>query len=217
VRTPADGPVVATGRPSHVALGAIGLAAGSALGLVLLAVTLPGHGVSTFVVRVAELALAGGAAYLIDDATAAVTVTTPRTVWRRRAPRLARGLGVLGLAWVVILLVLRWQDNGQSGLWLTIEVTVLCALALAVSAVLTRQGDPEPGGQAAPAVILMGLAAVICEPLLNVSVFVPDGGADQLVRQSSWLVAGAVAALVVVLASRDPAGARRPVRSDARR
>lgn len=199
-------PAAVNGMPAPVALGA-----GAALGLVLMAVALPGPGVSTFLVRIAELALAGGAAYLIDDAAASVTVTTPRTVWRRRAPRLVRGLGALGLGWVFILVLLRWQDTAPSGLWSTIEVGVLCLAATAVAALLARHGDPEPGGQAAPAVLLVGLALVICEPLLRVTIFVPAGGADFSLGMA-WLGLGALSAAVLLLASRDPAGTRSPMR-----
>ena len=62
----------------------------------LAAVASPGAGVSPFVTRIAELGLAGGAAYLLDDAAAPLTEVTPPGVWRRRAPGLLVGAGPAG-------------------------------------------------------------------------------------------------------------------------
>ena len=79
--------------------------------VLLAAVAQPDAGVSPFVARVALLALAGGAAYLLDDAAVQLTSVTPPGVWRRRAPGLSMGAGALAAAWVVVLLVLGWQDS----------------------------------------------------------------------------------------------------------
>ena len=51
----------------------------------------PDAGVSGLVVRISELLLAGGAAYLLDDAAVVLTTVTPVGVWRRRLPRLLSG------------------------------------------------------------------------------------------------------------------------------
>jgi hypothetical protein len=184
----------------------VALSALVAVGLVLLMTALPGTGVPTFVVRVAELAVAAGAAYLIDDAAAAVTITMPHGVWRRRAPLLVSGGIVLALAWAGVLVVLRWQESGLPLIGVTGEVVVLCCAAVAGSAVLAWRGEPQPGGQVGPGLVLLGLSAVIMEPVLRVTIFVPDGGMGAVARQLSWLGAGAVAAGVLLVASRDPAG-----------
>jgi hypothetical protein len=85
-------------------------------------------------------------------------------------------------------------------------VIVLCAVAVAASAVIAWRGEPEPGGQVGPGLVLLGLAAVMMEPVLRVTIFVPDGGMGAVGRQVSWLGIGVCAAAVAVVASRDPAG-----------
>jgi hypothetical protein len=184
----------------------VGLSALVAGGLVVMTALLSGSGVPPLVVRLAELALAAGAAYLVDDAAVAVTTTMPPGVWRRRAPLLIRGAGVLASTWLGILVILRWQESGLPVLGLTEEVIVLCAVAVAASAVIAWRGEPEPGGQVGPGLVLLGLAAVMMEPVLRVTIFVPDGGMGAIGRQVSWLGIGVCAAAVAVVASRDPAG-----------
>ena len=71
-------------RPSRALVGA----AAAAVALVLIAaLTVPEEGVSPLVVRIAEFLLAGGAAYLLDDAAVVLTTVTPTGLWRRRLPR----------------------------------------------------------------------------------------------------------------------------------
>jgi hypothetical protein len=182
----------------------VALSAVAAVALVLVIAALA-DGVPTFVVRVAELALAAGAAYLVDDAAAAVTVASPQGVWRRRAPVLGNGAAILAFAWVSILAVLTWQASPLSLLGLTGEVVVLRGLAVSAAAVLARTGEPEPGGQVAPAVVLLGLTAVIMEPVLQVTIFVSEDGTGGAAHQLAWLGTAVLAGVVVVLASRDPA------------
>lgn len=173
--------------------------------VVLMALAYPVQGVSTFVVRIAELLLAGGAAYLVDDAAVALTVTAPRSVWRRRLPVLVGGVGVLGTSWLGILLVLHWQASALPLIGLTWEVVVLCCLAVAAAAVLARQGEPEPGGQVAPGVFLLGMTAVLAEPILRLAIFVPEEGMGAVARQLWWWGAVVIAVVTVLLASSDPA------------
>jgi hypothetical protein len=173
--------------------------------VVVVAAAPPSTGVSPFFVRVAELALAGGAAYLIDDRAAAVTTAAPRSLWRRRAASMWWGLGVLAASWGCIVAVLRSQESGLPLPALTVEVVVLCGLAIAAAAVLTYRGEAEPGGIVAPAVLLLGLSAVIGEQVLHVVIFVPDGGFGEASRQIAWLGAGLACLLVILLAARDPA------------
>ncbi len=79
------------------------LAATSAGSVALLSMALPSNAVPLFVVHLAAVALASGAAYLLDDAAIAVTATTPQRLWRRRAPTLFAGLAVAGTAWTVVV------------------------------------------------------------------------------------------------------------------
>lgn len=180
-------------------------AAAAGLLVVVVTVAFPAHGVPLFVVRVAELALAGGAAYLLDDAAATVTAAAPHGLWRRRAPRLVTGVGILTATWVGILGLVHWQDSALPVLGLTGEVVVLGLLAVAAAEVLSSRGEPEPGNQVAPVVMVLGFAAVVMEQVLSFTIFVPAGGAGGAARQLSWAAAGVLAAGIVVVASRDPA------------
>jgi hypothetical protein len=192
----------------------IGLSGGAA-GVLVLLVAVATDEVPSIVVRVAELVLAGGAAYLLDDAAAAVTVAVPRSFWQRRAPSLLSGGGILALSWIGVLVVLRWQQSALPLPALTGELAVLCCLAVAAAAVLVRRGEREPGNQVAPGVLMLGLTAVMAEPLLRLTIFVPDDGTGGAPRQLAWLAAGALALAVVLVASRDPAGSVRRARRHA--
>src|SRR3954453_7504559 len=147
-----------------------------ALGL-LVAVLPPPARVLPLVARMAELALAGAAAYLVDDAAAALTTVVPRGTWRRRAPVLAVGTALLGSAWAVILLVLGSRDVRPPILPSTGELLVLALVALAVAVALVRRGDPEPGARVAPAVVLLGLGLLTLESVLRHPLLVPWDGA----------------------------------------
>lgn len=196
-------------RPPRAVL----VSAATALALVLLvAVGWRDTGVPVFVMRLTELLLAGGAAYLLDDAAAVLTDVTPRGIWRRRAPVLGAGAGLLAGAWCLILLVLRWQDSSPPVLAATLEVAVLSAVALAAAAVLARRGEPEPGGLIAPILALLGFGLLIAQPLARTALF-PSDADDSATRVIAWwAAAGAVAVLVLLLASRDPASRRRRTR-----
>lgn len=187
-------------RPPRPALGS----AAASLGLVALALALPGAGVSAFVLRLAELLLAGGAAYLLDDGAAQMTTVTPRSLWRRRAPALAGGVTVLVAAWTGILLLLRWQESSPPAT-ISGEVLVLAALALAVASVLAFRGEPQPGGQVAPLVGLAGVSALIAEPVLRASIFLPVDDTGQGAPLLPWVGAGCLALVVTLVAARDPA------------
>jgi len=178
----------------------------AAAALVLVAAAFPGEGVSPFVVRIAEFLLAGAAAYLLDDAAAPMTGVTPPSVWRRRAPTLLRGAAVMAATWLGILLVLRWQDALPPVLLVTAEVVVLSLGALAAAAVLVRRGDPEPGGQVAPVVGLLGIGALMADAVSTTALFVPwEAGKPALGVGIAWATAGLLAVGVLVRASRDPA------------
>ena len=188
-------------RPLVPVVGSVG--AGSVL--VALAVALPGGGVSPFLVRLVELVLAGGAAYLLDDPAAGLTGVTPRSLWRRRAPTLVGGLTVLVTAWMAILVLLRWLGSLLSVRVLTGELVVLVAVAVALAAVLVWRGDPAPGSRVAPIVGIAGMSALIAEPLLRAPIFLPADGGGDLSGWLGWTAVGLLAVAVILLASRDPA------------
>lgn len=183
------------------------LTGGGVVALVLLAaITLPGAGVSPFVVQVAELALAGGAAYLLDDAAAELTTVTPPGVWRRRARGLAGGATILAGAWAVVLLVLAWQASRPALMATSVQLAVLCLGSLAAAAVLFRRGDPQPGVRVAPVVVLSGVSWIIVWSMLRLTISLPWDVSDPAAIRAVWGMGGLVAAVVLVWASRDPAG-----------
>ena len=183
---------------------ALGSAAGAAIALVLVAaVVQPDAGVSDFVVRISELLLAGGAAYLLDDAAVVLTTVTPVGLWRRRLPRLLSGVAVLAVAWTLILGVL-WREDSLPQGPVTLEVAVLCLVALAAAAVLAARGEPEPGALVAPAVGLAGIGVIILDFVVEVAIFVPWDGSGGDGLRLAWACLGGVAVLVIVVASRDP-------------
>lgn len=181
----------------------VGAAAAAIVLVVVAAVAQPDTGVSALVVLFCELLLAGGAAYLLDDAAVALTAVAPVGVWRRRLPRLLSGAALISAAWVLVLVVSRWQDS-LPPVWLVSgELTVLCVLALAAAAVLAARGESEPGGLVAPAVGLLGIGALIADLFLEAAIFVPwDGSGGDGVRLA-WSSLGGLAVLVIAVASRD--------------
>ena len=176
-------------------------AAGAAVALVLVvAVVPPGPGVPAFVLHIAEVLLAGGAAYAVDDASVALTGVTPRPLWRRRLPTLAVTGAVIGTAAAAIALVLHWQRSLPGLLPLAAEVLVLCLVATAAASVVARHGDPEPGVLVAPVVALVGFAVLIAGPLLHTAPFLTDGDTGR----AWWFAAGALALATIATATRDP-------------
>jgi hypothetical protein len=191
---------------------ALSSAAVAAVALLLVAaVVQPDAGVSDSVVRISELLLAGGAAYLLDDAAVALTTVTPVGLWRRRLPRLLSGVAVLAVAWTLILGML-WREDSLPPGPVTVELAVLCLVALAAAAVLAARGEAEPGALVAPVIGLVGIGALIADLVVEAAIFVPwDGSGGDGVRLA-WACLGGVAVLVIVVASRDP-GRSAPLRT----
>jgi hypothetical protein len=191
-------------------LGAVAVAAvATGLALALRSTPLP-----PLTVHLAQLALAGAAAFLLDDAAAELTGVVPPPLWRRRAPGLAAGLAVVSASWVVVLLVS--PDTPRAAL--TLEVGVLVVAALAASSVVASRGEPEPGATVAPAVVLAGLAPMLVGGLLGRAVFVSDAApAAPPGLVTGWVVAGVLAAGVLAATSRDPARSASGLRRGARR
>ena len=167
------------------------------------AVAQPDAGVPGLVVRISELLLAGGAAYLLDDAAVALTTVVPVGLWRRRLPQLLSGVAQLVGAWVLILVVL-WRQDSLPPRLVTMELAVLCLVALGAAAVLAARGEAEPGGLVAPAVGVLGLGAFIADFLVEPAIFVPWDGSGGAGVRLAWATIGGLGVLVIALASRDP-------------
>ncbi len=180
-------------------------AATTAVGVVLLArLVLAPDRMPALVIRLAELTLAAGAAYLLDDPAAPVTASSPRPLWRRRLPSLVAGAATAAAACAAIMLLLRTGYAGPSAWRPGAEVVALVCLAVAASSVRARRGDAEPGSAVATAVVLLGLAAGWAESLAGVAIYIPAEGppAPQL---WAWLAAALAGCLVLAASSREPA------------
>ena len=177
-------------------------AAAAAVLVLALALIPPGPGIPVFVLHIAEVLLAGGAAYALDDPAATLTDVTPRALWRRRLPRLAATAAIIAVATSGTALVLHQQRSLPNVVALFSEVLVFSLLAVAAAALVARRGEAEPGGLVAPAVALLGLAVVIAGPFVGDPLFLTDEGSTTS-GSLAWLALGSAAVLVIVVASRD--------------
>jgi hypothetical protein len=179
--------------------------------LVLLTAAFPQTaGALPLVERVAELALAGGAAYLLDDAADQLTTVAPRGQWRRRALAVGTGVALLAGAWLGILVVLQWRDARPPVVRSSAELLVMVLIAVAVAAVLVRLGDPEPGAIIAPIVVVLGLGLVIVGSVVSGPIYLADAE-PAIGRVAGWSAAGALAVLTMVVSS-SPRRRPRPAR-----
>lgn len=185
-------------------------AAATAIGtgaLVLLVSALPSSAaVLPFTGRICELALAGAAAYLVDDAAATLTTVAPTRTWRRRAPALAMGAVLIGGAWTVVLVALSWRNVPAPVLASSGELLVLGLVSVAAATVLVRHGDPEPGARVGPALALGGVSLLLLEAALDRPLLVPWHGSANGALLAVWAGAGVLALVVAGWASRDVAG-----------
>jgi hypothetical protein len=167
-------------------------------------------GALPFVARVAELALAGGAAYLLDDAAAQLTTVVPRAEWRRRAPVVGAGAALLAGAWLGILVVLQWKDAQPPIVASSAELLVMGLVAIAAAALLFRLGDPEPGTIIAPMVVVAGLGLVVAGSLVRAPIYLTDAEPTPG-RLAGWCAAAVLAGLTIVVSS-SPRRRPRPAR-----
>lgn len=178
------------------------LLAGLVAGLVTMATLVrPASVESPLSVRLAQLALAASAAYLLDDASAELTRVAPTPMWRHRAFALVVGLSVVASAWLVVLLNLR-RVTDISVPALTLEAVVMTIASLAASAVVARRGEPEPGNMVAVVLPLTGIAALLGGGMLDVDVFVQSQGPAQSESGTVWLLVGVLGLIVLAMASR---------------
>jgi hypothetical protein len=173
---------------------------------VLLVAALPStEGVLPFVSRIAEFALAGSAAYLVDDASASLTTVSPQGTWRRRAPVLGVGAVLLAGAWAGVLLVLARTSGSASVTVSSAELATLAVGAVAAATVMVRYGDAEPGSRVGPAVLLVGFALLVVGSALHRSLLLPWDETPGAAHVLAWLGAALLALAVTLWASRDPA------------
>jgi hypothetical protein len=170
--------------------------------LTLLTWAAPASAESILTIRLVQLALAASAAYLVDDAAAALTKVAPRSLWQHRAFPLVVGLAAIAVSWSVVLMNLRHLP-GATLRSITIEVAVLMLVALTASAVLAMRGEPEPGNQVAVVVPLAGVGALVLGGVLGFDVFIGEPGGGYTEHVAAWVIGGVLALAVLAWASRD--------------
>ncbi|GIG20208.1 hypothetical protein Cch01nite_09320 [Cellulomonas chitinilytica] len=187
------------------------LLAGCALGSVILAgcvVAADDSPPLTFV-RLALVALAAAAAWILDDPAAAAVDAVPRTRLRRTLAR-SVALAVPLSVWVVAVVALDLRSTATPAGALLVEGAGILTITVALAAMLRFAGRDEPGDVAATVVCAAMVALIVFPHPWSAHVFpVEDGWTGSSVL---WSALGAAAAAVVVAASRDPARRdRRPI------
>lgn len=160
---------------------------------------LTGRDGSVWLLRAVAVLLAAGAAYVLDDEAGALTAAVPVALGVRRGVRLLATAVAWGLAWGAALAYAqeRLGPGGLPARDLTLEAAALLLLTLAAAAV-------AGGRAAAPAVAVLLLASVRLPQRWSLLAGVP-GDASWASAHWRWLLLGALAALVLALASRDAA------------
>jgi len=204
---------VALLRPTLRAVPWISVAAGALLGLILVAVPaslveLEPRGWAT-VLRLAAVAGAVGAAFLLDDPADRTTVVMPTPRLLRRAVRVALLLPLLALWWAAALLALRAlagaaQVDGLPLAGLTVEAVALLAAAIAIAALAGGTGD---GGVTGAVGVLAGALLACLPPRPYALVLEPADPAWDGVH-GMWALVIAAALIAFAVAGRDP-GAQR--------
>lgn len=162
-------------------------------------------------VRLALLALAVAAAFILDEPAAAAVDAVPSTRRHRTADRAAAAVLPFA-AWVAGVLALELRNAVAEAGALIVEGAGLIAVAVALAAVVRWAGHVEPGEIAAsvlgPAVLAV---LVLHPPPRSVPIFpMVDGWAAST---ALWSVMAWAAAMIVVATSADLYCPRRRLRS----
>jgi hypothetical protein len=148
--------------------------------------------------RSAAVALALGAAFLLDDPAAELLGCSPTPLWSRRLPRIGVPLPLLGLLWAAVL--------GRSGLAaipvgdLTLELAGMLTVTLALAACAGRYTGDGMGGRAG------GPGLLVLVPLAWQARMWAGLPGDPLwtLAHRRWLAAQVASAALLLWASLDP-------------
>ena len=180
------------------------LLGGSAIGAGILAVCVAfaADGPPLPYVRLALVALAAAAAFVLDEPCAAAVDAVPVTRRGRTAIRVT-AVALPFAVWTVAVLALERRNGATAVGALLVEGAGMLAVAVAVSAVLRLAGRAEPGEIVASFLGASMLGALIFRPAPgSVPIFpVGEGWAASTALWGSFAVA---ATMLVVALSRDP-------------
>ena len=180
------------------------LLGGSAIGAGILAVCVAfaADGPPLPYVRLALVALAAAAAFVLDEPCAAAVDAVPVTRRGRTAIRVT-AVALPFAVWTAAVLALERRNGATAVGALLVEGAGMLAVAVAVSAVLRLAGRAEPGEIVASFMGASMLGVLIFNPLpASMPLFPVDNGwAASTALWGSFAVAGV---MFVVAASRDP-------------
>lgn len=177
---------------------------GSTLGAAILAgcVAFAADGPPLIYVRLALVALAGAAAFVLDEPAADAVDAVPTTRRRRTAVR-ATAVALPLAVWTAGVLALEQRSAVTPVGALLVEGAGVVALAMALAAVLRLTGRVEPGEIVASVLGAAILAVLIFNPLPQ-SVPLFPVGEGWAASTSLWGSLAVAAATLVVVVSRDP-------------
>lgn len=146
--------------------------------------------------------VAAGVAGVLDDGAAVFLGSSPTTLARRRAHRLALALPMASVAWAVVYLA--WSSRAGGGVagWPAgLAFAALVGVVLAASALASGRDGARPGGVAAVPLLLAVVVTGMVVPS-ELALLVGHG------HERNWAVVLAVSLVALVAASRDPAARR---------
>ncbi|GAA2427115.1 ABC transporter [Actinomadura vinacea] len=205
-------------RPVTRTLPWTALAGGGALGLLLLSVPIalsldPDVDFALYLLRMAALAGALGAAFVLDDPARSTTEVLPVRRLPRQGLRLALVLPPVAAWWAAACALAR-AGAGPDGAEIpfgaaTVEAAALFAVALGVAAGTVRfTGATSPGLAAGGAVLALAVAAAVLPA--DLALVVPTEHDRWEEAHRVWAGVLALALVTWTIFAREPAG-RRPV------
>lgn len=168
--------------------------------LALLAIQLAGGTpqAGLLALRSAAVALALGAAFILDDPAAELLGGSPTPLWVRRLPRIGVVLPLLGLLWAAVLGRSRFPSIPVGDL--TLELAGMLTVTLALAACAGRYTGDGMGGRAG------GPGLLVLVPLAWQARMWAGMPGDPLwtLAHRRWLAAQAASAALLLWASLDP-------------
>lgn len=166
-----------------------------------------GLGARISIVRIAAVLIAIGAGFILDDPTEETTAHQPVSLFVRRFTRIAVAApAVLTFWWLSMALAVRTLDDPASfpkGA-VSVELVAIVAVALALAALATPFVPERMGGIAAgPALLGFVVGFLLLPPRLAMFVDDPMHERWSGSHEAWWAILG-LAALVLLLSSRDP-------------
>lgn len=176
---------------------------GGGLGLLLAGAVSTGTSVSGTAVTVGVPLLAGGTAYVLDEAAGEAVAAVPTSLRARSVARLVVAAAVVALgALALVGVALRGGSGAKAGI--TVQLTGLTLAAVAAAATLRRR-LAEPGEVVAGGLLGLVLTVTIAHPLQRwVDVFPSEEGQRWAGSLVLWALVAAVSIAGLWAATRDP-------------